>query len=572
MLEDFIGDDVPPYAILSHTWGAHEISLQEFNQTPRTKATRQMAGFAKIEKCAEIAAEEGLQYAWADTCCIDKSSSAELSEAINSMYRWYQMAIVCYAYLVDVRIPASLSDKYEINRRVKNSRWFTRGWTLQELLAPRNVMFFSSDWQPIETKSALSRLIENFTGIPSVVLISGDLSTECIASRMSWAAERSTTRTEDMAYCLMGLFDVNMPMLYGEGSKAFLRLQEEIMRKTDDESIFAWRDASGEGSIRDRSLYRGLFASSPAAFKGLRYLHALPPLKPTAPFQTTSLGFSVEFILIPCKYLDDWGCLGLEASCVELVEEPATEYVAILNCGSGSGNRQVRQAILLERLQATDPAQFVRIRTDWVMGVWEDHIKRLPHIAEQQKIFVRQEPRIPQGYHSRRLGGFRINTTVHSMEQNLHVHLVSGQWDDQCRTVHFAHSPPRAGDGVVGALELEVSDPFGSHPPFHGVLFFGVLKLTGHPAVKFKILDTTPFSLNRQTSVNLTELRSGRIVHGVSSRATRQGGFEVLVGVAPTESERGERLVLAHRIAVVEDHLVCVLDLLLLEWEFWLKS
>ena len=168
------------------------------------------------------------QFGTADLCCIDKTSSAELSEAINSMYRWYQESGVCYAYLADV--PPNAFSK---------SRWFTRGWTLQELIAPSTVIFLDQKWQEIGTKSSLQRVISEITGIPTDILLGGDLEDASIAQRMSWASKRETTRVEDAAYCLMGIFSIHMPMLYGEGERAFIRLQEEIMRVSDDHSLFA---------------------------------------------------------------------------------------------------------------------------------------------------------------------------------------------------------------------------------------------------------------------------------------------------------------------------------------------
>ena len=169
---------------------------------------------------------------------IDKRSSAELSEAINSMYTWYANAEVCYAYLSDVSESAAIDGA---GSECARSRWFTRGWTLQELIAPRSMVFYSANWTKIGEKSnSISPLLSTTTGIDADIL-TGDreLETASVAKRMSWAARRTTTRTEDLAYSLMGIFSVNMPMLYGEGAKAFISLQEEIMKASDDETLFA---------------------------------------------------------------------------------------------------------------------------------------------------------------------------------------------------------------------------------------------------------------------------------------------------------------------------------------------
>lgn len=187
---------------------------------------------------------------WIDTCCIDKSSSAELSEAINSMFRWYQDARICYVYLPDVRNKTESSHETSF----KKSRWSTRGWTLQELLAPEIVVFFSHDWSEIGTKATLAELISVITGIDSLSRFEG----ACVAQQMSWASKGQTTRIEDQSYCLMGLLGVNMPIIYGEGEGAFLRLQMAIVAEDNDESLFAWRDTP---------LMSGLLASRPASFE-----------------------------------------------------------------------------------------------------------------------------------------------------------------------------------------------------------------------------------------------------------------------------------------------------------------
>jgi len=240
---------IPPYAILSHRWGEDEVTLQQFtDQSLRNDATlKGSRGYWKILKACRQALSDGLSLVWVDTCCIDKTSSAELSEAINSMFRWYQQAAGCYAYIEDINVGSEtwveglISD--EDKQQLARSRWFTRGWTLQELLAPKDVWFYGKEWRYLGKKSSLCVELERITGI-NVNVLSGksDLSDESVAKRMSWMAVRTTTRIEDMAYSLLGIFDVNMPLLYGEGKKAFVRLQEEIMRFSADQSLFAWEE------------------------------------------------------------------------------------------------------------------------------------------------------------------------------------------------------------------------------------------------------------------------------------------------------------------------------------------
>ena len=260
---------VPPYAILSHRWGEDEVTLQQFtDQSPRNDATlKSSRGYWKIMKVCQQALSDGLSLVWVDTCCIDKTSSAELSEAINSMFRWYQQAAGCYAYIEDVKVGSAtwadglISD--EDKQQLARSRWFTRGWTLQELLAPKDLWFYGKEWRYIGKKSSLCVELERITGI-DVNVLSGksDLGDESVAKRLSWMAGRTTTRIEDMAYSLLGIFDVNMPLLYGEGKKAFVRLQEEIMRFSADQSLFAWQ----EPLPYSRGTATSVFASHPNQF------------------------------------------------------------------------------------------------------------------------------------------------------------------------------------------------------------------------------------------------------------------------------------------------------------------
>jgi len=239
--------DATPYAILSHTWETDEVTLDDMKDLEVAKSK---AGFGKIQSACKTTIDHNLSHIWIDTCCIDKSSSAELSEAINSMFNWYRRATVCLAFLADFPNGAA------IDKQLPLCRWFTRGWTLQELIAPKNLLFFDDGWNLIGAKAQLGVKIQVITGISQQILVGSEPhSSAPLAKRMFWAAKRQTTRVEDKAYCLLGIFDVNMPMIYGEGSRAFFRLQEEILRKTTDLSIFAWRMQtylSGRGFVDGR--------------------------------------------------------------------------------------------------------------------------------------------------------------------------------------------------------------------------------------------------------------------------------------------------------------------------------
>ncbi|QDS72580.1 hypothetical protein FKW77_000987 [Venturia effusa] len=236
-MKDYIEGQIPPYAILSHTWGAEEVTYADY-QNPARRQT--LTGYAKIDYACEQAPKDYLNYVWIDTCCIDKSSSAELSEAINSMYRWYKKSSICYAFLEDLDV-APDSDEATLDLSLAACRWFTRGWTLQELIAPDDLVIYGQGWVQFGTKRDKTKSLSLITGIDEAILTGPMTCREAsVARRMSWAAKRLTTRTEDAAYSLLGIFDINMPLLYGEGRKAFLRLQEEILKQESDMTILAW--------------------------------------------------------------------------------------------------------------------------------------------------------------------------------------------------------------------------------------------------------------------------------------------------------------------------------------------
>lgn len=287
-LRDFIGSDIPPYAILSHTWQDDEVTLQQLTSGATDPAALQAkAGFRKIQQtCALARTRDALDYAWVDTCCIDKTSSAELSEAINSMYAFYENAAVCYVHLADLE-PGS---EDALANALPKCRWFTRGWTLQELIAPREVLFFDKGWAYRGSKRDLAQLLSLITGIPEALLQKDAvLSDFAVARRMSWASMRETTRVEDMAYCLLGIFEVNMSLIYGEGLKAFERLQKAIVQTTPDLSIFAWTD----DRVPCRE-FAGVLAESPRQFSRCRDIEMTPGDSIYANFVITNRGVQLE--------------------------------------------------------------------------------------------------------------------------------------------------------------------------------------------------------------------------------------------------------------------------------------
>ncbi|KAJ4315361.1 hypothetical protein N0V94_005988 [Neodidymelliopsis sp. IMI 364377] len=223
-------DELPPYAILSHTWVANEEVTYDEVLEGRNK---EKTGYEKIRRCGVQARLDHLDHFWVDTCCIDKSNKAELGLAIASMFRWYQNAARCYAYLSDVSVEdcAVSSEIYDATSATafKRSSWFTRGWTLQELLAPTTVEFFSKDWRKLGDRKSLQRFITDATRIPSAALCNASLSNFGVEERFSWREYRKTTVEEDQAYCMMGIFGVSISPIYGEGvGIAFNRLRNQI--------------------------------------------------------------------------------------------------------------------------------------------------------------------------------------------------------------------------------------------------------------------------------------------------------------------------------------------------------
>ncbi|KAI1325812.1 hypothetical protein F5Y16DRAFT_422491 [Xylariaceae sp. FL0255] len=225
------GTVIPPYAILSHTWGPDEVTYEDLKHGIGLRKS----GYHKIRFCGEQAERDGLRHFWVDTCCIDKSGSAELTESINSMFRWYGSAAKCYVYLDDIGYPATRdsdqSQHQQTRQQLRESRWFTRGWTLQELIAPKTVEFFSKEGAFLGDKQSLEQPLCDITGIPARALRGGPLPGFTVAERMAWAERRETTRPEDRAYSLLGIFNVQMPLIYGEGEQnASRRLREEITK------------------------------------------------------------------------------------------------------------------------------------------------------------------------------------------------------------------------------------------------------------------------------------------------------------------------------------------------------
>ena len=285
-LHEFFEPNIPDYVILSHRWGKNEVTFQQISKSGELirrsepqgdqhngdsveSDTFENEGWAKLRNFCRQASQDGWLWVWMDTCCIDKTNSVELSEAVNSMFAWYKNSRICYVHLQDVPTPQSgpcarskpqrESDVYLTGRSKKDqlevafedSEWFRRGWTLQECLAPRYLSFYDNQWKYIGDKSDWADTMSRITGIPLSLFFGDDRFMTCpVAAKLSWASCRSCTRTEDMAYCLLGLLDIHMPLIYGEGSRAFIRLQQELIRSSDDNSILAWQFRPGKSALK----------------------------------------------------------------------------------------------------------------------------------------------------------------------------------------------------------------------------------------------------------------------------------------------------------------------------------
>lgn len=263
---EFFDSQVPEYCILSHRWGEGELQYSDVRDRQWRPGSQ---AYKKLYGACWLASQRGFDWIWIDTCCIDKTSSAELTEAINSMFNYYSKARLCLAYLSDVPGSTTCHAHHPKRSRVdylRESVWFSRGWTLQELLAPAHLEFFDQDFRFIGSKAQMSQVISDITGIASKYLDGRRrVNDASIATRMSWASDRETTRLEDQSYSLLGILGVNMPLLYGEGNSAFLRLQQQLLENSDDESLFAWTC----DSAHDDEPF-GLLAESPHNFRHSR--------------------------------------------------------------------------------------------------------------------------------------------------------------------------------------------------------------------------------------------------------------------------------------------------------------
>jgi hypothetical protein len=481
-LEEFIGDRIPRYAILSHTWGKEELSLQELQRMMdpdlandlKTWAVKEKQGFIKVLRFVELAASKGIPYAWADTCCIDKTSSAELTESINSMYRWYKNSVTCFAYLADVASAEWLP--YPKDSEVAKSRWFTRGWTLQELLAPYKVEFYNQSWIFLGEKRRMTLEIEKITGINHKILEAYDLSYTNVAQKFSWAAKRLTTRKEDMAYCLLGIFDINMPLLYGEGEKAFLRLQEKIAETSTDHSLFAWGIQESDTGKRDarqeteNRLHRSIFAYSPHDFVQCGEIESTICVHPDA-WTQTNRGLHASFPTISTEFAKE---LLKDHKLPDYIDD--SDSLVILNCGRFHGaycqhpDLDYVIGIWITKIDPRDDEKHGFLRVSGYTAILHARkllglIDRSPNTFLKKDLWMAtsQTVKVAPGHFSKRLGGFLI--TCKGISPKSH-----GLYDSQAKswTVRYhaqqwtPHLPLTLLGGLVGVLTFRINLLYGN--------------------------------------------------------------------------------------------------------------
>ncbi|KAF4631600.1 hypothetical protein G7Y89_g6537 [Cudoniella acicularis] len=450
-LQEFFENATPSYAILSHTWSLGEVTYQDM----QGNNAKEKAGFIKIQNCCEQASRDGFDFVWVDTCCIDKTSSAELSEAINSMYTWYKNAKACYAYLADVP-PSGLWDVADsVNfAHFAASRWFTRGWTLQELIAPPGVEFFAQDWTRIGTKDYLSHVISRITGIDEATLKGRSVKEVSVAKRMSWASKRVTTRIEDIAYCLIGIFGINLPLLYGEGERAFIRLQEEIMRSSDDQSLFAWEDKSsaqvfgsesgpkvsvssedgGQTEVLVKSIskphprpLRGFLARSPAEFENSGNIIPYRNWDVSMPYSMTNQGLRMQLSVLQYDEYDD--------------------FIGILACHY-QDNFLGPLGVYIQPVASVGGDQFARdVSYQRPVLVVPEHVSK----AIFKTVYIRQDVLLPSARDSDRRDHFLIRT-LPDQDYALSKTFPAEHWNESQKIIR---SPNR-----IGVLFFEYKGSF----------------------------------------------------------------------------------------------------------------
>ncbi|KAK0610796.1 heterokaryon incompatibility protein-domain-containing protein [Immersiella caudata] len=517
-LDSFV--KAPPYAILSHTWENDEILFEDVQLGREHLLTSPKRGLAKIIDSCAVARNDGWDHIWIDTCCIDKASSAELSEAINSMFVWYAGAQVCYVFLADCHASASALDA-----STWTFKWCSRGWTLQELVAPYNVHFYNATWEFLGNRHTLADQISACTGIDKLILRRHrdscpraraqekpiprySMCFEChtvnssrrlldsfsVATRMSWVANRHTTRDEDIAYCILGIFNVHLPLLYGEGcQRAFNRLQEAIVNRSNDQSLLVWGYSPAPGSPQRVAglCVQPTLAISPASF---RYpCEPVPELSQNYGMTMTGFDLIVDVLLGPGPSYDHHS---QQAHFGPL-------WLAFLNCNGSRGVLSGR-AIILVRIspeslsfQRVSLGGFTVLEADaagFVYGLQaggevDETMKYLFDFTKFRKetIHIQLSTDRPHLPYSR---GLRRTTPPVTIQ----ISNLSPSWN-----IRLVESIPSAtvlpSSGVISTCSIPQSpDPFktkhstGEAAPFYSNFVFGALALRGNNNHHFVVL------------------------------------------------------------------------------------
>ena len=452
----FLGSEAPRYAILSHTWGKEEVVYDDLIDEKVDHTTK--SGWYKIWEACGQAIKDGYKYLWVDTICINKASSSELSEAINSMFNWYRDSAVCYAYLSD------LPDVV-----LSESHWFTRGWTLQEMIAPKEIHFFDKDWVFQGSKADLLDQLHRISGVDPMALQGGNLRLISVARKMSWSSKRKTTRPEDTAYSLLGLFGISMPMLYGEGERAFIRLQEEIVKEYDDETIFAWKSSTP-------GPYAGLFARSPNDFA---HSANLVPCQSTdrqvEPISVSSRGLRIIAPLYEMKqFAEPTFMLRLNCKPVHFDMRQKERIGIIVAKRFGIGH-------VYSRINIDDlPIYRFSGEVKTIFGLKESHIEDLG-LADRCGFWVRTPPSWPQAQ------GFQLALAHPSQYWDPTHNIFRREWVDADKTPFslIFRSTASTGNGqhsyfvvLLGTKGLAPATKWSRHQMWCKVKFYGASKLT----------------------------------------------------------------------------------------------
>lgn len=356
---EFSTHELPSFAVLAHSVGDVEVTYSD--AVGDAAAARAKANYEKLAFAARQALADGYEYLFIHSCCVDRRSSAELDEAANSALQWYRKAGTVYAYLPDCPADARATDPAS---PFAASRWFRDPWMLLPLVASRNLTFYAAQWTKLGTKADLASDISAVTGVGlSFIRGTRPIETASVAQRMSWAARRSTARVEDVAYALMGLFSVHMPLLYGEGERAFLRLQEEIIRHSNDYSLFAWLDESAHPDQ-----HYGLLARTPLWFEKCGHIVPYAHSQSWAPYKMTNRGVKIDSI-VQCRPVGVGG----------------RQHALALDCPANDEDN----TYLAVFLQKCSNNEYVRVRANEL-----DRISRSEWALERgnaTKIYVRQD-------------------------------------------------------------------------------------------------------------------------------------------------------------------------------------